>query len=391
MTLEGFTYLGSDGDHTRKARKSSMAALSESIPTTSRDVSAPSSSSSSSKFYRVLVTGGAGFLGSHLCRRLVSEGHDVVCLDNFFTSSKAAVSDLMEKPNFELVRHDVTVPYRVEVDRIYNLACPASPVHYQYNPIKTLKTSYLGAVNMLGLAKRLKARVLQASTSEVYGDPAISPQVESYWGNVNPIGVRSCYDEGKRVAETLFFDYHRQHNVDIRVARIFNTYGPGLHPYDGRVVSNFIMQALDGQDITIFGDGSQTRSFCFVDDLIEGLVRLMRQERHVGPMNLGNPEEVTISQLAELIVELIPGTKSKVVYLPLPMDDPKKRKPNIALAQEYLDGWTPSVQLREGLLKTISYFRNLDLRYYKKPTTHTAHKNSNDMIKTKQLRRDDEE
>jgi UDP-glucuronate decarboxylase len=263
------------------------------------------------------------------------------------------------------------------------MACPASPVHYQYNPIKTLKTSYLGAVNMLGLAKRLQARVLQASTSEIYGDPAISPQVESYWGNVNPIGVRSCYDEGKRVAETLFFDYHRQHGVDIRVARIFNTYGPGLHPYDGRVVSNFIMQALEGKDITIFGDGSQTRSFCFVDDLIEGLVRLMRQENHVGPMNLGNPQEVTISQLAELVVVLIPGTESKVVYLPLPMDDPKKRKPNIALAQEHLAGWTPSVQLREGLLKTIAYFRGLDLRYYKKPTLHTAHKNSNDMMKGK--------
>jgi UDP-glucuronate decarboxylase len=313
----------------------------------------------------------------------VREGHDVVCLDNFFTGSKASVSDLLKEPNFELVRHDVTVPYRIEVDRIYNMACPASPVHYQYNPIKTLKTSYLGAVNMLGLAKRLQARVLQASTSEIYGDPAISPQVESYWGNVNPIGVRSCYDEGKRVAETLFFDYHRQHGVDIRVARIFNTYGPGLHPYDGRVVSNFIMQALEGKDITIFGDGSQTRSFCFVDDLIEGLVRLMRQENHVGPMNLGNPQEVTISQLAELVVVLIPGTESKVVYLPLPMDDPKKRKPNIALAQEHLAGWTPSVQLREGLLKTIAYFRGLDLRYYKKPTLHTAHKNSNDMMKGK--------
>ena len=279
-----------------------------------------------------------------------------------------------------LVRHDVTLPYRIEVDRLQP-ACPASPVHYQYNPIKTLKTSYLGAANMLGLAKRLNARVLQASTSEIYGDPAISPQVESYWGNVNPIGVRSCYDEGKRVAETLFFDYHRQHGTDIRVARIFNTYGPGLHPYDGRVVSNFIMQALEGKDITIFGDGSQTRSFCFVDDLIEGLVRLMRQETHVGPINLGNPVEVTISRLAELIVELVPDTTSKVVYLPLPMDDPKKRKPDISLAQEHLGGWTPSVQLREGLLKTIAYFQNLDLRYYKKPTRHTAHKNSDDMMK----------
>ena len=356
-----------------------MAAITESsaAPVVPGDSEPPSSSPAQpkSKFLRVLVTGGAGFLGSHLCRRLVKEGHDVVCLDNYFTGSKHSIQDLLQYPNFELVRHDVTLPYRIEVDHIYNLACPASPVHYQYNPIKTLKTSYLGAVNMLGLAKRLKARVLQASTSEIYGDPAVSPQSESYWGHVNPIGVRSCYDEGKRVAETLFFDYHRQHKVDVRVARIFNTYGPGLHPYDGRVVSNFIMQSLAGSDITIFGDGSQTRSFCYVDDLIEGLVRLMRQEDDIGPMNIGNPEEVTIAQLAELIVELT-GTGSKVVYRPLPKDDPKKRKPDITRAQKYLDGWTPSVNLREGLQKTIEYFRELDLRYYKKPTTHTAHKNS---------------
>lgn len=356
---------------------SAITKSSESPGDTEHKETAPTSLSAQPKikFLRVLVTGGAGFLGSHLCRRLVKEGHDVVCLDNYFTGSKHSIQDLLQCPNFELVRHDVTLPYRIEVDHIYNLACPASPVHYQYNPIKTLKTSYLGAVNMLGLAKRLNARVLQASTSEVYGDPSVSPQSESYWGHVNPIGVRSCYDEGKRVAETLFFDYHRQHKVDVRVARIFNTYGPGLHPYDGRVVSNFIMQSLSGSDITIFGDGSQTRSFCYVDDLIEGLIRLMHQEDTIGPMNIGNPQEVTIAELAELIVELT-GTGSKVVYRPLPNDDPKKRKPDITKAKKYLNGWMPSVSLREGLLKTIEYFRNLDLRYYKKPTTHTAHKNS---------------
>ena len=329
------------------------------------------------QFLRILVTGGAGFLGSHLCRRLVKEGHDVICLDNFFTSSRSNIQDLLSKPNFELVRHDVTEEYRVEVDQIYNMACPASPVHYQFNPIKTMKTSYVGASNMLGLAKRVKARILQASTSEVYGDPSISPQVESYWGNVNPIGVRSCYDEGKRVAETLFFDYHRQHGVEIRVARIFNTYGPGLHPFDGRVVSNFIMQALAGEDITIYGDGSQTRSFCFVDDLIEGLVRLMNQNEHTGPINIGNPHEFTIKQLAELCVELTESS-SKVIFLPLPQDDPKKRKPDITLAQSVLGGWTPQIQLKEGLLKTIEYFQNLDMRYFKRPTKHTAHTNSNE-------------
>jgi len=327
------------------------------------------------KFLRVLVTGGAGFLGSHLCRRLVREGHDVICLDNFFTSQKSNVRDLRSSHNFELMRHDVTEPFKLEVDQIYNLACPASPVHYQYNPIKTMKTSYLGATNCLGLAKRVRARVLQASTSEVYGDPSISPQVESYWGNVNPIGVRSCYDEGKRVAETLFFDYHRQHAVEIRVARIFNTYGPGMHPYDGRVVSNFIMQCLNDEDITIYGDGSQTRSFCFVDDLIEGLVRLMNQDTTTGPVNIGNPSECTIKQLAELCVQLT-GTKSKISYRPLPSDDPKKRKPDITLAQKHLSGWQPTIQLKEGLKRTIAYFKSLDLRLFKRPTKHTAHKNT---------------
>ena len=296
----------------------------------------------SESFDRVLVTGGAGFLGSHLCRRLVNEGHEVVCMDNFFTSQKMNVADLIGLKNFELVRHDVTIPYTMEVDKIFNMACPASPVHYQYNPVKTLKTSFLGAYNMLGLAKRVKARILQASTSEVYGDPHISPQVESYWGNVNPIGVRSCYDEGKRVAETLFFDYYRQNAVDIRVARIFSTYGPGMHPYDGRVVSNFIMQAINGDDITIYGDGSQTRSFCYVDDLVDGLLGLMNQDKHVGPMNLGNPGEFTIKQLAEMVVDLT-HSKSKVTYLDLPQDDPPRRgKPDITLAREVI-GWEPKV------------------------------------------------
>jgi UDP-glucuronate decarboxylase len=332
---------------------------------------------SEGKLHKILVTGGAGFLGSHVCRRLVKEGHDVICLDNFFTSEKSNIADLIGKPNFELVRHDVTEPYHAEVDRIFNLACPASPVHYQYNPIKTMKVSFMGAMNMLGLAKRVKARILQSSTSEVYGDPNISPQPEEYWGHVNCIGVRSCYDEGKRAAETLFFDYHRQNNVDIRVARIFNTYGPGMHPYDGRVTSNFIMQAINDEDITIYGDGSQTRSFCFVDDLVDGLFRLMDQETTVGPVNIGNPNEFTIRQLAELTIELS-GSKSKLILKPLPKDDPKQRRPDITKAREHLD-WEPTVQLREGLLKTIQYFKGLDLRRYKKPTEHTAHKNSEDV------------
>ena len=337
------------------------------------------------KFLRILVTGGAGFLGQHLCRKLVEEGPDVICMDNFFTSTRNNISDLLPKPNFEFVRHDVTEPFRAEVDQIYNLACPASPVHYQYNPIKTMKTSFMGAQNMLGLAKRVQARILQASTSEVYGDPAISPQPESYWGNVNTIGVRSCYDEGKRVAETLFFDYHRQHNVDIRVIRIFNTYGPGMHPYDGRVVSNFIMQALNDEDITIYGDGSQTRSFCYVDDLIDGMYKLMNKDNITGPINVGNPHEFTIKQLAETVVSLVDGTKSKVIFLPLPMDDPKKRKPDITKAETILN-WKPTIQLKEGLIKTIHYFKHLDLRNYKRPTKHTAHKNSEaDREKKKQL------
>jgi len=338
-----------------------------------RRMAAPSPAEGS-KIQRILVTGGAGFLGSHLCRRLVSEGHEVLCLDNFFTSQRLNVSDLLERPNFELVRHDVTTPFHAEVDQIYNLACPASPVHYQYNAIKTMKTSILGTMNMLGLAKRVKARILQASTSEVYGDPEVSPQKEEYWGHVNPIGVRSCYDEGKRAAETLFFDYHRQNNVDIRVMRIFNTYGSGMHPYDGRVVSNFIMQALRGEDITIYGDGSQTRSFCFVDDLIEGMIRLMNQEKTIGPVNVGNPTEFTIKELAELVVELT-ESRSKIIHLPLPRDDPKQRRPDISKAKELLE-WEPGVPLREGLVNTIEYFKNLDMRRYKEPTKHTAHANS---------------
>jgi UDP-glucuronate decarboxylase len=327
------------------------------------------------KLYRVLVTGGAGFLGSHICRRLVAEGHEVICMDNFFTSQRSNIADLIGKPNFELVRHDVTEPYYAEVDWIFNLACPASPVHYQYNPIKTWKTSVVGAMNMLGLAKRVNARILQTSTSEVYGDPDVSPQTESYWGNVNPIGVRSCYDEGKRAAETLFFDYNRQNNVDIRVARIFNTYGPGMHPYDGRVVTNFIMQALKGDDITIYGDGSQTRSFCYVDDQINGLFGLMNQTDTTGPINIGNPNEFTMKELAELTLELT-ASKSKIIYLPLPNDDPKQRRPDISKAKKYM-GWEPKTQLREGLLKTITYFKGLDLRKFKKPTSHDAHMNSN--------------
>ena len=304
---------------------------------------------------RILVTGGAGFLGSHLCERLLADGHDVLCLDNFFTGRKASIRHLLGKPAFELIRHDVVDPFKVEVDQIYNLACPASPVHYQVNPIKTVKTSVMGAINCLGLAKRVKARVFQASTSEVYGDPEVHPQPESYRGLVNPIGPRACYDEGKRCAETLFFDYHRENGVDIRVARIFNTYGPRMQPNDGRVVSNFILQALAGEDITLYGDGSQTRSFCYVDDLIEGFVRLMNQTECVGPVNLGNPVEFTIRELAEKVIALT-GSKSRLVERPLPQDDPKQRQPDIALAKRIL-GWEPRVPLEEGLERTIPYFR----------------------------------
>ena len=305
---------------------------------------------------RILVTGGAGFLGSHLCDRLLKDGHDVICLDNFFTGRKSNIAHLHGRPDFELVRHDVIDPYKFEVDQIYNLACPASPPHYQYNAIKTVKTSVMGAINCLGLAKRTKARVFQASTSEGYGDPAVHPQPESYWGNVNPIGIRSCYDEGKRVAETLFMDYHRQNEVDIRIVRIFNTYGPRMHPNDGRVVSNFIVQALKGEDITIYGDGLQTRSFCYVDDLIEGFVRLMNQAETIGPINIGNPGEFTMLQLAELTLKLT-GSKSKIVHRPLPGDDPKQRRPDITLAKKFLNNWEPAVPLEEGLKRTIAYFQ----------------------------------
>jgi len=307
---------------------------------------------------RILVTGGAGFLGSHLCERLLAEGNEVICADNYFTGSKENVAHLLSNPYFELIRHDVTFPLYIEVDQIYNLACPASPVHYQHDPVQTTKTSVHGAINMLGLAKRVKARIFQASTSEVYGDPEVHPQPEEYWGRVNPIGIRSCYDEGKRCAETLFFDYHRQHNLDIKVARIFNTYGPRMHPNDGRVVSNFIVQALKGQDITIFGDGSQTRSFCYVDDLIEGFIRLMNTEPgFTGPVNLGNPGEFTMLELAEKVIELT-GSKSKLTFMPLPQDDPKQRQPNIELAKAKL-GWEPTIKLEEGLRKTINYFKTV--------------------------------
>jgi UDP-glucuronate decarboxylase len=305
---------------------------------------------------RILVTGGAGFLGSHLCDKLLAQGHEVICLDNLFTGSKANIAHLLGHPLFEFVRHDVIDPFKYEVDQIYNLACPASPPHYQYNPIKTTKTSVMGAINCLGLAKRVKARVFQASTSEVYGDPAVHPQPESYWGNVNPIGRRSCYDEGKRCAETLFFDYHRENKVDIRVVRIFNTYGPRMHPNDGRVVSNFIVQALKGENLTVYGDGSQTRSFCYVDDLIEGFVRLMNQTGTIGPVNLGNPGEFTMLELAENVLKLT-KSKSKVVHRPLPADDPKQRRPDITLARKYLK-WEPKVPLAEGLKKTIAYFKS---------------------------------
>ena len=305
---------------------------------------------------RVLVTGGAGFLGSHLCERLIDQGHEVICLDNFFTGRKSNIQHLAANPRFELVRHDIIDPFKFEVDRIYNLACPASPPHYQYNPIKTMKTSVVGAINCLGLAKRVKARVFQASTSEVYGDPAVHPQQESYWGNVNPIGLRSCYDEGKRCAETLFFDYHRENGVDIRVIRIFNTYGPRMLADDGRVVSNFIVQALQGKDLTVYGDGSQTRSFCYVDDLVEGFLRFMEQGTCVGPMNLGNPGEFTMLQLAELVLKKVGGA-SKITHKPLPSDDPKQRRPDITLAKETL-GWEPKVPFEQGLEKTIAYFRS---------------------------------
>lgn len=306
----------------------------------------------------ILVTGGAGFLGSHLCDRLIRDGHDVLCVDNFFTGSKNNIRHLLAHPHFELMRHDVTFPLYVEVDQIYNLACPASPVHYQFDPVQTTKTSVHGAINMLGLAKRVKARILQASTSEVYGDPEVNPQVESYWGKVNPIGIRSCYDEGKRCAETLFFDYWRQHDLEIKVMRIFNTYGPRMHPSDGRVVSNFIVQALKGDPITIYGDGSQTRSFCYVDDLIEGMIRLMESPSDVtGPINIGNPGEFTMLELAQLVMELT-GSSSEIVFEPLPQDDPRQRKPDISLADKLLD-WQPHVDLREGLLRTIEYFRGV--------------------------------
>ena len=317
---------------------------------------APLRSNSTAK--TILVTGGAGFLGSHLCDRLVRDGHDVVCADNFFTGTKRNVAHLLGHPRFELLRHDVTFPLYIEVDEIYNLACPASPIHYQYDPVQTTKTSVHGAINMLGLAKRLKCRIFQASTSEVYGDPNVHPQTEDYWGHVNPVGPRSCYDEGKRCAETLFFDYHRQHKLDIKVARIFNTYGPRMHPNDGRVVSNFIVQALKGEPITIYGEGLQTRSFCYVDDLIDGFVRLMESPADLtGPVNLGNPKEFTIKELAELVIEMI-GSKSELSYKPLPQDDPKQRQPNIALAQRHLD-WAPKVALRDGLKSTIDYFDEL--------------------------------
>ena len=304
---------------------------------------------------RILITGGAGFLGSHLCDKLLAQKHEIVCLDNLFTGSKANIAHLLDHPRFEFVRHDVIDPFKYEVDQIYNLACPASPPHYQFNPIKTTKTSVMGAINCLGLAKRVKARVFQASTSEVYGDPSVHPQPESYWGNVNPIGRRSCYDEGKRCAETLFFDYHRENKVDIRVVRIFNTYGPRMHPNDGRVVSNFIVQALKGENITVYGDGQQTRSFCYVDDLLEGFVRLMEQTDTVGPVNLGNPGEFTMLELAEQVLKLT-KSKSKIVHKALPADDPKQRRPDIALAKKYLK-WEPKVALAQGLKLTIDYFK----------------------------------
>ena len=306
----------------------------------------------------ILITGGAGFLGSHLCDKLIEKGHDILCVDNFFTGNKSNISHLLTNPNFTLTRHDVTFPLYVEVDQIYNLACPASPIHYQFDPVQTTKTSVHGAINMLGLAKRLKARILQASTSEVYGDPEIHPQAEDYWGRVNPIGIRSCYDEGKRCAETLFFDYWRQHKLEIKVMRIFNTYGPRMHPNDGRVVSNFIVQALNNKPITIYGDGSQTRSFCYVDDLIAGMIKLMESHKSItGPINIGNPSEFSMIELAELVLKLT-SSRSKLKFKPLPEDDPKQRQPNISLAKSKLN-WSPKVSLEEGLNKTITYFKNL--------------------------------
>ncbi len=304
---------------------------------------------------RVLVTGGAGFIGSHLCERLLRDGHEVLCLDNFFTGSKRNIAHLQDHPAFELIRHDVTQPILLEVDRIYNLACPASPIHYQYNPVKTIKTSVMGAIHMLGVAKRVRARILQASTSEVYGDPQVHPQTEKYWGNVNPIGIRSCYDEGKRVAETLMMDYHRQNGVDVRIIRIFNTYGPRMAENDGRVVSNFIIQALRGEDITVYGDGSQTRSFCYVDDLVDGMVRMMETDGFTGPVNLGNPAETSIVEFARRIIRHT-GSRSQLVFRPLPSDDPKQRQPDITLAKERL-GWEPQVDIETGLKQTIDYFR----------------------------------
>ena len=316
---------------------------------------------------RVLVTGGAGFLGSHLCERLVEADHDVICLDNFFTSQKTNVAHLLDRPNFELLRHDITQPIFLEVDEIYNLACPAAPGHYQFNPIKTMKTSVMGAIHVLGMARRCRAKVFQASTSEVYGDPEVHPQPESYRGSVNPVGPRACYDEGKRAAETLFFDYHRHNRIDMRVVRIFNTYGPRMHPYDGRVVSNFIRQALRGEDITIFGDGSQTRSFCYRDDLIEGFLRMMdAPSDFVGPVNLGNPNEFTIRELADLVLELT-GSKSKLVQEPLPADDPVRRQPDITLAKKHLD-WEPTIELREGLGRTIEWFKSVRWEDFRAPT-----------------------
>jgi UDP-glucuronate decarboxylase len=307
---------------------------------------------------KILVTGGAGFLGSHLCERLLNEGNEVACLDNYFTGQKQNVVHLLKNPYFELIRHDVTMPFYIEVDEIYNLACPASPIHYQFNAIKTVKTSVMGAINMLGLAKRTKAKILQASTSEVYGDPEVHPQVEDYWGHVNPIGIRSCYDEGKRIAETLFINYHQQNKVRIKIMRIFNTYGPRMHPNDGRVVSNFIIQALQNQDITIYGDGSQSRSFCYVDDLLEGMIRLMNTgETFTGPVNIGNPNEFTILELARKVISLT-GSKSKIIHLPLPSDDPTQRRPDISLARKELN-WEPTIMLEEGLLKTIDYFKTI--------------------------------
>lgn len=315
---------------------------------------------------RILVTGGAGFLGSHICERLVDAGHDVICLDNFFTSQKTNVVHLLNRSNFELIRHDITLPIHLEVDKIYNMACPAAPGHYQFNPIKTIKTSVLGSINMLGIAKRCGARILQASTSEVYGDPEQHPQTESYRGNVNPIGIRACYDEGKRVAETLFMDYHRSNGVDVRIVRIFNTYGPRMHPFDGRVVSTFIRQAMADDDITLFGDGSQTRSFCYRNDLVDAIIVMMDQEDFVGPVNIGNPDEFTIKELAEKVIALC-GSKSKLAFEPLPADDPTRRRPDISLAKQKL-GWVPGIKLDDGLESTIDWFKTIRLSDYRPPT-----------------------